>query len=479
MITGMVPTVSRRNPIHLTAWLAILVMSIVGGWMFGRGIGHSSPTAQVRQTVTETGSGGHSTAFSPQSAQGIWMTHVKAATPADFPRLLEEWKIAFPEGDNDLEGRPENALRWLFGNWLAKDSEGFLKKVTEPGFDYSHWAAEVFVKMMPEKAAKLIFGPTHSELNEYFVADGAAELAESYPGLYLKMDPDGTVVLMPGTGNYDWETAVANLAKTDVLAAANACLELDTKNGGRSLADALLSVAKVWKSGDPSMTEWMNGITDPKVRNIANQARLVAMAEKDPHAALLELYSAKLDHGNDDRIDATREILKRLAEADPVYALKLLKKVEPLFLNYKWAPGEELSAEEEARRADNPFSYLGPGRSGGDDRLEDNGVRYEILSDAGDRLPDDPGQLFAVLHGYCKEIGGEGEWQRGVEAEMIRWKSRSLTAEACLTTAGLWAGEINGRSDDKTYKKLAARAAETNPELVLASLDQLPVSARP
>lgn len=406
------------------------------------------------------------------------MARVKKATPADFPRLLEEWKAAFPEGENYLEGRPENALRWLFAMWLEKDAERFLNSVNAPDFNYSHWAAQVFVRMMPEKAAALLFGPKHGELNEEFAGAGATELAELYPALYLKMNPDGTVVLRPGRSDDDWETAIASLAKTDVMAAANACLELDTKKGFASLPDALLSIAKVWHSGHPSMKDWQESITDPKILHVANQARLFAIAETDPQSALLELYSLKLGHDNDDRIDASREIVKRLAETEPVAALTLLKKVESLFVNYKWPPGEDLSAEEQAIRAENPFGHLAPGHYGSGDDVEKNGVRSAILEQVAKDLPRDPARLLSALGKLKSDMGGGSEWQRSIAAGLIREKSETLSAEACLTAAGLWAAELDGKPDDMTFQKLAARALQVNPDLVMKSLEQLPDSAR-
>lgn len=228
------------------------------------------------------------------------MTRVKQAAPADFPRLLEEWTTLFPEGENYLEGRPENALRWMFAVWLVKDTDGFIKATTAPQFHHSHWVAQVVVRLMPEKAAEMLFGTARGELDEYFIDSAGEELAEHHPALYLKMNPDGSIYLTPGMSNDDWETAIANLAKTDAVAAANACLR--SKYGDyfpSQFAAAIRAVAAAWTTGDPPMSNWVNGIADPKLRNIANHARLCALAEKDPRAALAELHSAKLEVEND------------------------------------------------------------------------------------------------------------------------------------------------------------------------------------
>ena len=402
------------------------------------------------------------------------MTRVKQAAPGDFPKLLEEWKTLFPEGENYLEGRPENALRWMFAVWLVKDTDGFIKTATAPHFDYSHWSAQVLVRLMPEKAAEMLFGTARGELDEYFINSAGEELAEHHPDLYLKMNPEGTIDLTPGTSNDDWETAVANLAKTDAVAAANACLK--SKYGDyypSQFAVAIRVVAAAWKTGDPPMLEWVNGIADPKLRNIASHAQLCALAEKDPRAALAELHSAKLEVENDLRYDAPREILAQFAKVDPVGALKLMKDVEGIFSKYPRDPFAEPSAEEQAA---NPFSQLRPQS----DNVDDNGVRDAILTGAGEKLPDDPNQLLGALHQLGADMGGgDSIWKRGVEAGLIRLKCDDWSADECLTVASLWVTELNGTPDDETLQKLAARAAHVNPEQALTALDQLPESARP
>ncbi len=400
---------------------------------------------------------------------------MRKSGPSDFRLLLEEWKTVFPEGDNYVEGRPEKALRWLFSNWLMKDGEGFLKMAIAPDFEYSPWAAQVAVKMVPEKVAELLFGPDFGKLNELFVDTAAEELAEQHPALYLKMNPDGSIDLTPGMGNDDWETAITNLAKTDAVATANACLKSKSQ-----FYAAILAVAKAWKPGDPPMSDWVNAIADPKLRNIASHARLCALAERDPRAALTELMASRLEKESDLRYDAPSEILTHLAKADPIGALKLMKDVEDVFSKYKRGPFEEPSEEEKLSKVASPFSDLSPGRYSGGDEVENNGVRREVLETVAENLPDDPNQLFIALHKLSSDMGiGDSSWQRGVEAGLIRLKSANWSAEECLAAIALWKADSNGDLDETALRTLATRAARANAGQVLAALEQLPEFARP
>lgn len=412
------------------------------------------------------------------------MERVRKASPEDFPALLEQWKTAFPTDWNDLksqpdnistdwESRPESSLRWLFSLWLVKDPEGFLKTAKTPGSEYAGWAAEVYAKMMPEQAAGLFFGPGKNRLDRAFVMRGAWELAESHPMIYLKMDPVGEVRVVEGTmRTAHWGAAIKSLAKTDVLAAADICLNPSIDQ--YVLKEALESIAGVWKSDNPSMLEWLNRIEDPRIRNIASEARLLAMVEKDARAAFAEFQAIKPEQGGENSQEVATPVLVGLTQADPLKAFKLLKEIESLFSNHMGSPGQGISAADEAWGECKPFSHLAP-KAG--EKLENNGVRSAIMAGAEHGLPDDAG-LFDFFGRLRQEMGGDSEWLRDVEVDLIRLKTRDLPGENCLTLAGLWADRLAGKPDDETFGALATRAAKMNPELVLASLDQLPESIR-
>ncbi len=485
---------SFRENVRSLAWLAVVAAAAVGGWFYGRGfVASDVPPAQVR-----AGSSGPRSepVFAADSPRGVWMAGVKNAAPTDFPKLLEQWEALFPLGEGDLEGRPEHALRWLLGMWVVKDPEGFLRVVTAPSyredpdgflrpvttpfFEYPTQAAQVLVQFMPAKAAELLFGPERAKLDRFFARDAVQELAARQPELYLKMDPDGTIDVTPGFGSADgdWFTAVANLAKTDPVAAGNACLRWKRENDPNSLSRALKAVAAAWKTGEASLAEWVNGIEDPKLRNYAQHARLAALAEQDPRAALAELDAVRLEET--DGLDAPREILKQLAKADLVVALKLVKEVEGFVAKFDWHDFAETSAEDEVKMKGNPFSRLNPRGYSGEDEVENNGVRHAVLYAAVKNLPDDPTRFFGALQQLRADMGdGDSAWQRGVEGALLRLKCDDWSADACLTAAGLWVAESDGKQADPTLSELAARAARADPEQALAALGQLPEAARP
>lgn len=471
------------NRLRRAVWLALLAVSAAGGWFFGRGCVESGPPSETERTTRSASPLRNEVVFAAGSPEGGWIAAVKKAGPDDFPRLLEEWKILFPDTVNFLEGRPENALRFLFALWLVKDLDGFLKAATGPELNYySHWAAQVLVRLKPEKAAELLTGPANRELDEYFANDLARELAKHNPTIYLKINPDGNFEIMPGrhsSGYDDWEIAIIELAKTDAVAAAKACLAWNG-NSPRTINRALLAVAEGWKTNDPTFAEWVDEIADAKLRNFATHARLCALAEKDPLAALADMYSVKLAHDSDLDEEAPEVILMQLAKADLVGALKLMKDVEGIFSKYKRDPFDEPSEDEKAEKTANPFSQLSPGRYSGGEEVENNGVRHAVLRAAAENLPDDPIQFFGALHQLSAGMGdGDNAWQRGVEADLICLKSQHWSSDTCLTVAGLWAAELSGARDDPTMKELAERAAHVNLDQALAALDQLPESARP
>lgn len=465
----------HSSTIRRTGWLALLVVSAVGGWFFGRLFVDAKINMEDARRVLPS---------HRLELLRSWMAKVKKAAPSDFPKLAEECETIFEDDDSlTLESRRMNALCWLDVVWLTKDPDGFFKAATDGGLNYSYPAAKTLVLFQPDKTAEWLFHSPHGEQGHFFARDAVQELAKQNPSLYLKMDPNGTADVTPGLGSQegDWLTAVSSLAKTDALAAANACLGWKGENDPNSIFNAFLAVAREWKVSAPSFAQWVEGIAAPQLHNFASHARLCALAEKDPKAALAELYSTKLEQDNDLNQEGPRTVLIQLAKADIIEALKLLKEVEHIFSKYRRDPFAEPSVEEAAAKISIPFSHLSPGRyfplEGG---VENNGVRHAILGEAAGHLPDEPIQLFAALHKLRTDLGdGDSTWQRGIEAELIRLKSAGWRADACLEVTKLWSAKLNGERDDVTMHTLAARAARTNPEKTLAVLQQLPEYARP
>lgn len=424
--------------------------------------------------------------FPTKSPRGLWMERVKKAEPSDFQQLAKEWYETFPEDERYKEYYPPNALnalRWMMGVWLVKDPDGFLKATSSKSFEHSHWAALAMVELMPEKAAEFLSGPIHDGLGEWFVRSLASELAKNRPELYLAINPDGLIDHSPGTFNHDWEVAISSLAKTDALAAGNACLHWKVENSPSAVYRAILAVAKAWKPSDPPISEWTGVIEDPRIRNFANHAWLSALAEKDPKAALKKLYEVKLKDDNDLRESAQRVILNKLATEYPVEALKLLKDMEGIFA--KPNPGsnhdpfaDEPSADEKTEIKVNPFSDMSPRIYSVADTVEDNGVRRAVLDAVADDLPDDPAALVAAIRQLSGEMSGrDPSWELGVEAYLIRLKSRHWSFDECMAAAGPWAAESNATPDDSTLQELASRAAK-DPERALAALERFPEQAR-
>lgn len=472
-----------RNRTHCSLWLALLVASAAGGWYCGRSqrIFHTA-AAGAASTNPDTGVTRDASRppFPAGSPRALWMERVKTAKPADFPKLNLEWNEVFPEDDRYEEYHVPNAfaaLRWMMAMWLVKDPDGFIKAVSDAECPNSYYAAETMVELMPEKAAEWIFEPHHHGFDEFFIGDIARALAENHPALYLKMNPEGTIEL---TSNYsdDWKTAITNLAKTDAVAAGNACLRWKVENGHNIAYDAFLEVAAAWKPGDPPISEWANAIAEPKLRNLANHAWVSALAATDPKAALEELYRVKLEDDNDLNRDAPSEVLKQLALADPLAALKLMKDVEDVFSKHRRGPFVEPSPEEKAEKTSIPFSDLSPGRYARGDQVEDNGVRFVVLNTAAEKLPDDPAELIAAIRKLTHETDGDASWKLGVEAYLIRSKSARWSVDDCLAAASQWAAESNATHDDATLKELSARAATEDPEKSLSMLDTFPEQAR-
>jgi hypothetical protein len=113
----MVPTLPHVLVGHhwiFACWLALTAVSAVGGWFFGRcQFVEKIPPGQETRTPLPRRSDAVVAVDSPKRQ---WTMRVKAATPADFPRLLEEWKTLFPDTRDGIESQQENSLRWLLAH---------------------------------------------------------------------------------------------------------------------------------------------------------------------------------------------------------------------------------------------------------------------------------------------------------------------------------------------------------------------------
>jgi hypothetical protein len=328
--------------------------------------------------------------------------------------------------------------------------------------------------------------------NDDFIRCLTGALAKCQPGIYLTLDPDGTKDFTPGD-NYlheDWDDAIKTLSMTDPLAAANAWQKRKLENNHDQILMALLPVLEGWKDGNQPIVDWVNQITDPELRNLAQHARLMALAKKDPHAALSGLYSTPLRRNNDLWHDAPSEVLRQLAKQDFPAALRLLKETSQLF----GLPGADTdSVAEGGDPFADPFAESPPSpvraRTGpppnpfialshNSDTPEDNWMRYVILTEAAVHLPENPDEMIATLHQLRTAMGGDSPWQRKIEAELIRKACGDFSIESCLATANLWAADLDGERDDGTFQSLAARAAAIDPDGIEAALTSLPETAR-
>ncbi len=475
----------------MVSWLVILVASAAGGWYFGRGLAIlNQTTAPLPQESQQNES-----VLTADSPMGRWTARVKQAAPEDFPHLLEEWATLFPETDADIQGQPEQALRWLYAHWLIQDQKGFLSHLMEGKFNWTSSAAEILAQLKPDLSADLL---SEGKLDEYLASGLASRLAAQHPLLYLPLNPDGTKNLLPPSSHMasdDWENAIKNLATSDPLAAANAWKKRKLENNYDQVIEALLPAFENWRKEDPPIKDWLNGIEDPEMRNLAQHARLMALARKNPHAALSELYSTHLLVSLS-RHDAPREILSQLTQQDLPAALRLLKETSPLFAAndesssgfdpappanaldpFADAPEPKPSPPAPTGPPPNPFTTLS---QRADNTPEDNWVRSDILHVAAEHLPKNPDEMFARLHQLRSEMGGENPWLHKIEAELIRNASYDydFPFNACLEVAKRWAAELKGGRDDQTFKSLAARAAASAPDKAEAALESLPESAR-
>lgn len=479
---------SVRNGRHwiFACWLALMVAAAVGGWFFGLSqfVGEKPPAEEMMSPLSRR----NEAFLAVDSPKGQWTRRVKEATPANFPRLLEEWETLFPETEDGLEGQPEHALVWLLAQWLVNDREGLVKLVSDDGFDWPHHAAQVVARLNPELAVDLLGKSAALGANQFFVRELASELAKNQPAFYLKLDPDGTKDFTPGDSmwNNHWESSIRSLSKDDPVAAANAWKKRKLENNDDQVLNALLPAFEAWKESDPPIKDWVDQIEDQDIRNLAQHARLMALARKDPHAALSALYSTPLQKNNGLRNEAPGEVLAQLARQDFPAAMRLLKETSPLFglPDVVSISSEDFSdpfaetpppTSTPSGPPPNPFIALAPYTG---NTPEDNWMRSVIVREAAGNLPENPVEMIAALHQLRTQIGGDSPWQRKIEAELIRIACSKHSTDYCLATAGLWAAELGGGRDDKTFQSLSARIVATDPDRAEDALDSLPEVAR-
>lgn len=438
------------------------------------------------------------------STKRQWSERVKHAAPADFPRLLEEWSDLFPESEDGNDVQRDNALHWLFAQWLVQDPDGFTETVTSEDFNWSHAAAPVIVQLNPDLALRLLNSSEHSTSRDFykdFLINNVAEaLAITHPLLYLELNPDGTRDFTPDDhGASDaWQNAIAALAQSDPVAAANAWQKRKMENNASQVLESLFPVLAAWKDDDSSIKIWVNQIENTALRELAQHARLMTLAKKDAHAALAELYTTHLLPNNDLRETGTQEVLIQLTEQDLPAAMRLLKETSPLFAlpeeDFEVKSDSGFATSDEDPFADpfapapvppptgsptgpppNPFIALAPYMGNTPD---DNWMRDIILAKASKHLPENPYQLIAALHQLRSEMGGDNPWQRKIEAELIRKASGKLSIESSIALIRIWNNELGGIRDDETYQSLTSKIAACDPDEAEAVLESLPESAR-
>lgn len=414
-----------------------------------------------------------------------WSERVKHAAPGDFPRLLEEWSDLFPESEDGNDVQRDNALHWLFSEWLVQDPDGFTEMVTSEDFNWSHGAAPVIVQLNPDLALRLLNSSEHSTSRDFyrdFLIDNVAEaLAKAHPLLYLELNPDGTRDFTPDDRRASdaWQSAIAALAQSDPVAAVNAWQKGKMENNVRQVFKSLLQVLAAWKDDDSSIKIWVNQIENAELRELAQHARLMTLAKKDAHAALAELYTTHLLPNNDLSDNALQEVLIQLTQQDFPSAIRLLKEISPLFAlpdEYPFAdPFAPAPVPPPTGSPPNPFIALAPYMGNTPD---DNWMRDVILTEASKHLPENPHQLIAALHQLRSQMGGDNPWQRKIEAELLRKASGKFDIESSITLTRMWNNELGGIRDDETYQSLTSKIAACDPDEAEAVLESLPESAR-
>ncbi len=480
-----------RNRNHFFLWLTGVVVCAVGGWRFG----HSLKSWQAPDKDSQSASSAHVSSVSglaPGSPRALWMERMKAGKVTDFPQLIAEWDELFPYDknyENGITPNAEAALRWAYGVWMVKDLDGFLQASGDGSF-YPMWAAEVMAELMPDTAYAMLTEPQTRKPHAYFLEAISAALAEQHPLLYLSWNPEGIKEISEHhSTSDDWVAAIASLAKTDAVAAGNACLQWKVGNHPDGIFTAFQAVVAGWKPSHPPIDEWVNGIADPQLRNFAKHAWLCVLAEQDPHAALRALDAAKLTHHNDLNQTAPGSIIYHLAESDPMAALKLLRETETFFAQDTTSiddpfavsnvaydpfadPPQAAPVTEEPEPPGNPFEEFFHGS------IRDNGMRLRVLAALAEKLPRDPAGLIAGIRELTAEAGGDAAWQRSITAQLISRESGHWSAEDCLAVAAIWASDASAPDDDSILEKLATRAAQANPETALTQLPHFPGQMR-
>ncbi len=470
------------NRIDTILWLALLLACAAGGWHFGSSFHAPSPESAVgptRTPVQPPPGKSPPSAFPGASRRASWIERVKAAKPGDFPALVAEWKVQFPEDDRYEDGRPPNALaalQWLHGMWLVKDPDGFFRALSDGSDEetiHPGSAAIAMVELMPEKAVAMIGQKDQTIYDRFFLNEILSGLARNRPELYLQLNPDGRFSLyMEYEDSSAWVEAITNLAKTDAPAAGNACLHW--KGSPSYLLEGFRAVAVTWGTGAPDFATWANTIQDPYIRSIAHDARLTVMAVQDPMAALAELSKTETDPPGCIGM-AKAEILRRLAEKDPMAALKLIGEVEDYFFS-------ETTKEIEFGDPFGP-SISDPGTnkllsafhgiaSGG--IRSDNYLRSVVLASIPAALPDDPAELFAGMRRLTADLGRDASWQKEIEGSIIRSKHGKWSIEQCRAAAIQWVNDYPETGVDETLQALASQAVQNHPEKVLSELDEFP-----
>ena len=394
------------------------------------------------------------------SAGGQWIARVKSASSADFPALLSDLPAEFSESQESWSA----AVRFLFGQWLARDADAALafaaQQEDEPRLP--SLAMEVMARAWPEKALALMSGI------EPGVRDAAVQgLVQFHPEAYLKLDPDGK------GDSYYWREAVKSLAGRNAAAAMEAWSRRNIPEEEKRNSDHLAFViGKSWAEQDPANARrWADSLPPGDARRMALHACLSVLAHQDPLAALKALPPVE-ELGADD-IETTRpgdspdahycgdareEIAEHLAKRDFPAAMAAVRELALRF------PREE-------NDDDTP-----PGEPAGWAlrRLQRAMIRSKI-----DALPAGPAAIaemetVCALMAPLKLKGAYNpKWEDEIRGNVIL----TLSAEESLATA-VQRMDAGIAADNQVSLELLDHAADYNPADVIALLPKLPGEAR-